>query len=697
MINKKTISFNLLLALCLVVVTVLIYLPHVIYFANREDFYGYFYQLVLPILPWSVLAICLLFVLIYFLPAKLRQVVTSLLFFIGLFVWVFGDYFAVSYGVLDGGGINFDEFSYRNMWELPAIIGGMVVFAFFSKSVLKHVPFIAVLIIGGQLMIVSYVAISDPKDKERAVEYDEEFFNFSAKKNVILIVLDTFGNEYFQNILKVSPELKRQYQGFVNYTDAISNYPATKGSLPSLIMGEMIPDDMKYRDYMSNQVAQRGLPVKMEQLGYEVSVLSVYSWFKDFYQKRYMHQPEVDHSSLIQLNRANLFDYTLFRMAPHWYKEWVYNEGSWVIANKISVDAQVPNSFSEKGKYFLELFKNKASVKGDQPRFKVIHVTIPHPKYVYDEDCNRVEAEGSTESKMFKQSSCALKKLNELLGKLKELGVYDKSVIVVASDHGARVFDYTSLSGIPSYFEMGSSGILLMMKGINQKAPFSEINVPVSLLSLAGFIQDETVHDGSMDNLPVERSRLFNAYRNNGMGKRGYMFNAPQYTVSKDASNPNSWQLNDYFITGCQSTMVPAQLSFKQDIDKRNCLKLGFSKPDAHGVRWEGNDSRLIFNFDDESQKSSLNVEIEFFVKQGNVAESYLQKWYFNGQLVQSNTVEKAGQYEVNFEDDEQILKSREFQEIKVIAESINSSKSVDASNHAIQNEVYLQAIKFTK
>ena len=58
---------------------------------------------------------------------------------------------------------------------------------------------------------------------------------------------------------------------------------------------------------------------------------------------------------------------------------------------------------------------------------------------------------------MLEQSECALNQLNLLLSKYKALGIYDNSLIVVTSDHGARVFDDHHINGFPSQFELNAA------------------------------------------------------------------------------------------------------------------------------------------------------------------------------------------------------------------------------------------------
>ena len=88
----------------------------------------------------------------------------------------------------------------------------------------------------------------------------------------------------------------------------------------------------------------------------------------------------------------------------------------------------------------LDLFKNKKSF------YAYVHTVIPHRPFQYDSECiYRKEWKGKDYlftgekeqlNRFEEQSLCVLKKIDSILGKLKDNGVLSKTKILIQSDHG---------------------------------------------------------------------------------------------------------------------------------------------------------------------------------------------------------------------------------------------------------------------
>jgi arylsulfatase A-like enzyme len=78
-----------------------------------------------------------------------------------------------------------------------------------------------------------------------------------------------------------------------------------------------------------------------------------------------------------------------------------------------------------------------------------------------------------------------MRSVAELLEKLRQLGIYDRSLIVVASDHGMGIpptggeAASTSIAGLPEL--MGSSQALLLVKPVAHQGPVVTSTVPSAI------------------------------------------------------------------------------------------------------------------------------------------------------------------------------------------------------------------------
>ena len=678
--KKSNLILNAVLALLFLFILIVIHVPQSIYFSQREYFTDYFTDLISPILIYGLFAVVLASVILSVLPRKILKYVVSVLLVFAILLWVYVDFFVVSYGALDGSEIDFKHFNSRGNIEIIVCFVCLILALVFHKLILKQGPFLVGLLSLGLLVMTALNIYNEPADKQKKEDIDPEFFNYSSEKNIILIVLDTFGAEYFQQALAQDPSIKNKFKGFVSYSDAISNYPATKGSLPSLLTGKMIPGNIKYRKFLQEYVPEHGLPNFFSQKGYLVSVLSVYSWFKHFYKERYLFEPQLNSGVLQAYNSAQLLDYSLFRAVPHYLKQNVFDGGNWFFSKEISKQAEIPNSFPEKGNFFLELMRDNIKVADKTPRFKVIHVTTPHPEYRYNRSCELIEDIPAGKQAMLEQSMCALKKVGELLMAYKESGIYDNSLIVVTSDHGSRVLNDKTLTGFPSYFEMNTSGIMFMIKGVGQNNDFRQVDQPFSLVKLYDALVNAKLHQSEYDFLQDDE-RLFYAYRNHHQISNGFLADAPLFKVLPNHSLPQSWQLKEFAIHDCKPVKLPVIMTFKTREREGYCSIFGFAKPAADGKgSWtESVDARIILELSQESvnQENTYNLEINFSPFIVSAQKSIDLKVLINDHEIGTKLITEKGEQKISFEFSGELIDTKGPSIIKLLMPGLKSPKEM--------------------
>ncbi|MCF6287719.1 MAG: sulfatase-like hydrolase/transferase [Proteobacteria bacterium] len=684
-------------ALILIIATVFYYIPSLVYFPNRDSFDNYFINLVAPILIYAVIAGIVIWLVLALIPNFILKYVTAILTLLALLLWLQGDLFAISYGILDGTVFDFSRFSQKGLYELGILGVALIIASIFHKFINKQLPFILLLIALCQISLVSYNIITEPEDKKIVAKIDQEFYNYSSKKNVILIIMDTFGAEYFEVIRRFNPNIVNDLSGFVNYTDAISNYPATKGSVPSLITGQMIPDDKKYKEFLTENVPNIGLPKIFEEKGYLVSVLSVYTWFHHFYTKRFMADPPLDPEMLDKYYGYRLLDLSLFRMMPHFVKPHIYKDGNWLLSGSLASQAQIPNTLPEKGEYMIRMMSEKAKLADAQERFKMIHVLFPHPEYVFNSDCEKVYPKGKVTDLMIQQSTCALGRLKQLIDKFKQLGIYDSSLIVVVSDHGSRVITDKSIHGFPSYFEMSASRPLFMVKGINQREKFHDVDTPVSLLKLYEIFVDEKQHKNKIDYLHDE-NRLFYSYRNQDSIGNGYLPDSPLFRVGKNAKNPKSWQLLKLVTHACAIEKIPTTIKITKDGREKYCAKFGFASPqtDGSGAWTESNDVKMIFklNLTGKTIGETVEFNINFrpFIK---AAQKQLTvDWYVNSQHIHSQNFTNKASAQALLKIPVKLLKSKELTELQIKFSKLTSQKEMRINSDSRKLGLFIKSIE---
>ena len=133
----------------------------------------------------------------------------------------------------------------------------------------------------------------------------------------------------------------------------------------------------------------------------------------------------------------------MFRHAPHvvktrlsanpdWFGRVFWEESSGSVAVERSQEAS--NSAA-----FFEQFIEKMTALRSGPVYKLIHLGMPHRPVVMDRECGFIGVMSFSRDLYRAQSGCAVDLVAEFLDRLRSLGIYDSSLIVVSSDHGTSL------------------------------------------------------------------------------------------------------------------------------------------------------------------------------------------------------------------------------------------------------------------
>ncbi len=696
--TKFQISKKSLLGLTLFFTTVFLYIPHLIYFNNAEEYSTSFLSTIQPTFIYGFIFIAISLTIIVLLPLKVSQYICALILVLSLLSWIQADILHNSLGLIDGSQMSLKT---PNNWLKTALLLMFIALTclVFRFKINHYLPFVISLVIAGQLSIVFYSVAMSENQKINLLKHSDDIFNYSPRKNIIVIVLDTFGSEIFDEILATDKSIVSSFNGFVQYPDTTSNYPATYASIPSILTGQLIPFDKPFFELLETELPKQGLPLKMEEKGFKVTFVSVLEEFRNFYQKRFVLDSNINPELSQKIVGTQLIDYALFRTLPDTFKPLVLNQGKWLLSSHLAKQVKQPSTHSEKGMQMLELFTNNSRIVDSKPQFKILHFLLPHPEYVYDQNCEKDNLKPNQTERyyMVQQSTCTLKKLALFFNQLKKLNVYNQSMIVVTSDHGARLLSDMAFTGFPSFFELNSSGVLFMLKGINQNQPFIQIDNPYTLLELKELILDDRNHHSKLDQLKAEK-RPFYAYWNNRKGADGYLPDAPMYQVNKNYKDPSSWKLHSIITTNCQSKPVPITMKF--DSKKRSgfCSKHGFANRDKknNGSWTRSTDARILFKTKDTIPETNylLTLELRPYVNSAQTSVDLTLE--LNNKKIYQNKLTEIGLQKIQIKIAGSTIKNNEVNELKLLMPDLQSAKTLGLKNDSRKLGVFLKKITIT-
>ncbi|RLC57798.1 MAG: hypothetical protein DRI30_03635, partial [Chloroflexi bacterium] len=195
-------------------------------------------------------------------------------------------------------------------------------------------------------------------------------------------------------------------------------------------------------------------------------------------------------------------------------KKYIYNEQKWFASNYLSTDETLQFRYIT-NTIFLNYLSKFMTADREAPTYKYLHVMNTHNPMVMEEGCKFAGAPiKSSRHNLTVQSKCTMDTLSALLDKMKALGIYDSSMIIIHGDHGGWVGNYRE--GPDIVFPGGAIGSksikslaspLLAIKPPGADGEIATSNVLASLLDIPDTLSDIMNWNASFDHSALSRMR----------------------------------------------------------------------------------------------------------------------------------------------------------------------------------------------
>ena len=272
-----------------------------------------------------------------------------------------------------------------------------------------------------------------------------QIYQLSRDQNVIHIVLDAFLSEMFAEVIeRERSTFDRDFSGFTFFADHLGAFPTTRASMPAMLTGIAYRNEMPLDPFIRENIRDRSIFSVLAGQGYQINSVTFHnqehppaSFPNGQTTARYtIPTPHASYRDYVQFAAVQLLDLSLFRHVPHGFKSRVYNEQAWLLETWYSERRRARNARPSNHAAFLEEFAGRMTIAHDEPVYTFIHVALPHPPYVVDADCSFIGPQRASRLSYAGQGRCALAVVQRLFDRLRNLGVYDRTVIVLTSDHG---------------------------------------------------------------------------------------------------------------------------------------------------------------------------------------------------------------------------------------------------------------------
>lgn len=451
-------------------------------------------------------------------------------------------------GLLTGDGIDWTAMASNAVWGLSlwVLILLVLLFVMYMNRKLWATALKAVCLALVFMQLVPTVAIlCGAYDKTQTDELDnyflsdEGFYEFSAKDNVFVFVLDRLDYDYIERVLQEEPDFFDALEGFTSYTNAISGFARTKPALIHMLTGaDQIAYHIPRNDYFTEawSYGDKNLLEDLDSRGYSIEM---YSGIRNLFSDPALPQNYVDNLSSgwdgmhYSTVLGKLMQLSAFRYAPTVLKPFF-----WADTNYYNEDAYEPSAaqayqFNDAA-YALGF--SKATADRQEKSFKFYHFYGPHAPYTMNADGTASE-EPTTVTDQLMGSFVNLMKLFD---RMKELGIYDDATIIITGDHGDAIRDTKPLQKATRvglfYKPAGASGKLK-----TSSAPVTTEQVAATVVKAAG--GDYSAYGKALDGV-AEDANITRVYYKVVCDKETYLeTQVCIYHVTGDAADFANWEL----------------------------------------------------------------------------------------------------------------------------------------------------------
>lgn len=526
-----------LLAVTLLTLTLLVFVPADVYVANRSDVLVFFSDVIIATSLLAFGVSLLLVGLLALLPQAMQRVATVFILGASFLFWFHAYCLVWPYGALDGSAIPWSSHSGRSIIDALLWLFVLAPLLWFAPRVYPRVGSVCVGLLVIQLASLGISAArtyDSPLDffKHYYVE-KEHAFELSKGKNVIVIVMDEFQSDIFAEAVLPNEDYRRHFTGFTYFPDTVAGFNFTEFAVPAILTGS-IYDNSTPRDQFLHQAYLDGsLPAALKRNGFAVHL---YPWresaneslyYDEAVASNFKQRPRPWMNKLVDI--ARLVDLGLFRSMPQFAKRHVYNDSKWRLSAFLTdvlarqhLDA-TSNSTSQPAKpaeigpgivldnVFLG-FTGHGPIRPDpitfgseRNVFKFYHLAGLHAPVKLKRNFTWGVFD-YTRANYSEQAEAYTMIMGAFLDELKRLNVYDNSMIVILGDHGSgrAAALYTNPGDNPRTAELGRTaaygdfqrdkarGIpLLLVKRFGEKGALKTSHAPASLVDIPATVLAE--------------------------------------------------------------------------------------------------------------------------------------------------------------------------------------------------------------
>jgi len=275
------------------------------------------------------------------------------------------------------------------------------------------------------------------RDNDKIIE---SAVTFGSESNTIVIVMDMWQGIVIENTVSQYPYLLDTYDGFTIFTRTVSSFPFSSYSASVIQTGELYTTDDPIWEESHRYTFSSSFMSDMRDRGAKVNILGFVLQGEDqtefpFIGRMTPNRPWAFYSAATSASLARLTGYRINIPIGNIFhvdtSNWENGELAWSVDKK------------QEGINTVEFLIDNINTSDEQKKLLYIWSLGTHvPVFISRDGSMDTESPGwyaHTTQRYIDESYYFLNQLARLFNRMKELGVYDNSTIIVVSDHGSVI------------------------------------------------------------------------------------------------------------------------------------------------------------------------------------------------------------------------------------------------------------------
>ena len=602
-----------------------------IYFPNSSEFSVPALDMARSLLPLLGLFSLSLLIVLAIIPRTVQTYAVCLLGAVGVLFWIQGYILNWDYGVMTGTPILWSDYPTRLFMDISVWILVTALFLVFAKKIRPHLVFLSLVLLSvqGVSLIFAWTGSSEPPGFHRYTISDEKMMDFSEDKNVVILMLDAFQSDVFQEILDSEPKYKEQFKGFTFFRNTTAQYSKTYGAIPALLTGHWYENRQPIQDFLARSF-EDSISTRLLREGWSTQLFPMTPRIIG-YSRNYASNIHLRADGSATARQAGeMLDVGFFRSSPQFIKPFWLNDFQWRLKDVVSaiwdedkygMRTNVRTYKDFPGSALDELLhpilefayssEESLNLESPDPTFKFLHFNIPHAPFILNENLE-IENLPHDRDGFRRYSMAGLEAVGIFLKQLQAKNLYDNTMVFVVSDHGGGEYRpgvlehediQTGKGDIPAVHH--ESGLALMLvKPFNDRGELKISDVPASLGDVLMTISEalELAHDyegrdlfSLIEDEPRKRRYIFYEFQG---WLPDYLPEMIEYEISGHAWSPSSWHPTGRVFSPAQMDDDDAEKSVDEGLkageiysfksqDGLGMLSEGWLYPEEHGA-WSG-------------------------------------------------------------------------------------------------------------